>query len=339
MATIGTTMPTLVDIAKEMDPDGKPAHIIPILAQVNPILEDAPFYEGNLPEGHQVSVDSSLPSGSVSQYNQGTASTKGTAAQFVEQAAMFDIWSKVDARIPRKFGEGANAWRVRNGRRFIEGLSQTVATAMVYGNPASVAGEFRGLATRCNDLDGVNASNVIDCGGASTDNASILLVGYGPDQVFGFYPKGSEAGLRHEDHGKQVWQNAPTATASSGGNLAVEMDQWFWDLGWVVADWQFLVRACNIDVSNLRAMSGSEADLSDIMMQMQECLPHTNGVRPVFYMPRAVRTALRRQRRADVKAGGQLDFDVVDGKRIDYFDGIPIKTLDVMTLAEAEVTT
>lgn len=334
MSAVGANYPTLSDIAKMMDPDGKPAKMIEILAQSNVILDDMPFYEGNLPTGHQVSVDVALPSGSIRKLNTGTVPTKGQAAQFVEQAAIYDIWSQVDVKLAEKMGN-VGEFRMQNARKFIEGLNQTMVLTTLYGNPATTEGEFSGLLTRCNAISGAtNANNVIDGGGSGSDNTSLLLVGYGPNAVHGMFPRGSQAGMQHHDLGIQLIQNAAGTT---GANMLAYVDEWIWDMGLVVEDWRFLVRICNIDVSNMRAQA-SAANLTDLMMQAQECLPYTAGIRPVFYMPRMLRTHLRRQRRSDVQTGGQLHYEVVDGKRIDYFDGIKIEVLDRFSLAETRVT-
>ena len=49
----GTELPNLVNVTKRLDPDGTIASIAEILNQNNPILEDIPLVEGNLPTGHR----------------------------------------------------------------------------------------------------------------------------------------------------------------------------------------------------------------------------------------------------------------------------------------------
>lgn len=53
MAVKGLTALTLADWGKRVDPNGKVDKIIELLSQTNPILQDMPFVEGNLPTGHQ----------------------------------------------------------------------------------------------------------------------------------------------------------------------------------------------------------------------------------------------------------------------------------------------
>ena len=62
---------TLMDVAKRLDAGGKIDKITEILAKTNPILEDLPFVEGNLPTGHKTTVRSGLPAGTWRKLNYG----------------------------------------------------------------------------------------------------------------------------------------------------------------------------------------------------------------------------------------------------------------------------
>ena len=48
MPTYGNTALTFTDLRKRMDPDGKIAWIMEIMAQSNPIMQHIPWMEGNL---------------------------------------------------------------------------------------------------------------------------------------------------------------------------------------------------------------------------------------------------------------------------------------------------
>lgn len=62
MSVKGLTALTLADWGKRVDPNGKVDKIIELLGQTNPILQDMPFVEGNLPTGHRTTIRSGLPS-------------------------------------------------------------------------------------------------------------------------------------------------------------------------------------------------------------------------------------------------------------------------------------
>ncbi len=60
-AVLDSTMMTLVDYAKLLDPNDQVARIIMLLAQKNEMLMDMPFMEGNLITGHRTTVLTGLP--------------------------------------------------------------------------------------------------------------------------------------------------------------------------------------------------------------------------------------------------------------------------------------
>jgi len=54
-------LPNLVDWAQMADPDGAIADLAWLLSQCNEVLKDMIWQEGNLPLGHQVSLNVALP--------------------------------------------------------------------------------------------------------------------------------------------------------------------------------------------------------------------------------------------------------------------------------------
>ena len=49
MAQLSSAWPTLADVARRLDPNGRIARMAEILNQYNEILDDIPWIEGNLP--------------------------------------------------------------------------------------------------------------------------------------------------------------------------------------------------------------------------------------------------------------------------------------------------
>jgi hypothetical protein len=79
---------------------------------------------------------------------------------------------------------------------------------------------------------------------------------------------------------------------------------------------------------------------SNIVFLMGRAIEHIYNIeacRPVFYMPRAIREALRVQYMARTSAN-VFTFDQVDGRRVMAYEGIPIRALDAMTNAETALT-
>jgi hypothetical protein len=331
MATIGSAFETLSDIQKKLDPDGKPARMINLLSQSNPILLDMPWMPTNDTTTHRVSVITSLPTATERQYNEGVVSTKETAAQFVESTSMVEMWSEVDkALVDNETDPGQ--FRFNKAQAFIEALNQKMTQLALYGNNSLNAKQINGFLTRYNSLSAPNAQNIIDGGGVQSDNTSMLLVGWGVNKAMGLYPKNSQAGMDHEDKGVVTKDDT---NGTDNALMDVYRDKWMWNFGITVEDWRYVARVANIDVSSLRLLSG--ANLSDLMIQAEGTIPYPETARLVWYVPRLVYTHLARQRRADVISGGGLDYENVDGKRIPFFNGIPVRVLDGFSIAETRV--
>jgi hypothetical protein len=321
---------TLADIAKGLDPNGEPARIIELLMQRNEILQDIPWLEGNLPTGHRTSVRTGLPTITARLLNQGTIPGKSSKAQIDEQCALFDAFSEVDVELAN-IGGNPGGVRLSEARAYMEAMNQKVATTLFYGS-ALTPQEFVGLAARYSDTTAGNGDNVIKAGGSGADNTSIWLCAWDEETLTGIYPKGSTAGLSHEDLGMETSNNAGGVT---GALLRVYRDHWMWKCGIALRDWRYVVRIANIDLSDLAG--GSPADLIDLMEQAEETLPNELGTR-VFYMNRRVRRFLRKQYREDVTSGGQLKYEVVAGKPATMFGTTPVRITDALINTEALVS-
>jgi hypothetical protein len=320
-ATLSTGALTLADWAKRLDPNGKTAKIVELLQQRNEILDDMQWREGNLPTGHRTTIRTGLPTVFWRMINQGIPPSKSTTAQVDEQAGMLEAWSEVDKDLVLLNGN-ASSFR----------LSEEMAQTLFYGNGGLAPEEFTGLAPRFSTISGaVNADNIIDAGGVGSDNTSIWLVAWGEETVHGIFPSGSKAGLIHEDYGEVTVE----VTAGVAGNrMRAFQERYQWKSGLVVKDWRYVVRICNIDVSDLAG--GSPADLIDAMEAAEEIIPDELGSR-VFYMNRRVRRFLRKQLRSDVSAGGGTTYDNVSGRRTMFFGDTPVRRVDALLLTEARV--
>ena len=337
MATLGTTLPTMLDWAKTRDPDGKTASIIEMLAQTNSILEDAVSKEGNLPTGERVTIRTGLPTSYYRMINAGTPPSKATTAQVTENAAMLEARSHVDVKQANLEGD-VNAYRLQQARAHMESMSQAQATTMIYGSAANPE-EYVGLANRYNDLSAPNADNIIDAGGSSTDNMSAWLIGWGLDSIYTIFPKGSKAGLSHEDLGIDDVDDA------SGNPFRAYKDLFQWDNGLVVADWRYGVRIANIDNSDLIAKSGTQATtaataIHKLMSRAIDHIPSITSVRPVFYVNRTLASHLRIMALDTSNSAALIEPSLNQfGNTIQQltFLGIPVRLVDTLTIAEARV--
>jgi hypothetical protein len=333
-ATLSTTALTLNDWAKRLDPDGKTATIVELLSQTNDILTDMLWVEGNLPTGHRTSVRTGLPSVAWRLINQGTAPSKSTTAQIDEQAGMLEAWSEVDEELAKLNGN-TESFRLSEAMAFIEAMNQEMAQTLFYGNSGLAPEEFTGLSTRYSAISGAaNGQNVLTGSGAGSDNSSIWLVVWGENSCHGIFPKGSMAGLQHDNYGLQT---IVTSTGLGGSRMRGYQERWQWKAGIALKDWRYAVRIANIDISNLVAKT-SAADLIELMIKATYRVPSLAMGRPVFYMNRSCAQMLDIQRRDDVISGSGLTWDTVDGKRQGSFRGIPIRLCDQLLETESVVS-
>ena len=333
MATL-TGKVTLLDVARTLDPDGSTAAVAELLSQDNEMLMDMPWYEGNLPTGHRITTRTGLPDVIFRKLNGGVPPTKATTAQLDETCGILEARSEIDKDLAMLNGN-TSAFRLLQAKAFIESMNQKMQQQVIYGD-RSTPEAFVGLAPRYDDVPttvggAATKDNVIDAGGTGTNNTSIWLVGWGDSTVHGIYPKGSQAGLVHNDLGEG------DAFDSSQNRFRAYMDQYQWKCGIAVHDWRYVVRIANIDVTALTKNASAGADLIDTMTQALEKIHSLSGVQPAFYMNRTLRSFLRRQNVNKV-AAGTLMYDEVAGKPALMFGEVPVRRVDALLNTEARVT-
>ena len=327
MGTLSTTNPTLADVAARMTADGKiDPQIVEMLNETNEILDDMTVIEANCFTEHKTTVRSGLPAGTWRKLNYGVQPEKSRTVPVKDSMGMLETYAEVDKALADLNGNSA-AWRLSEDRAFIEGLNQTMANTLFYGNSSLEPEKFMGLAPRYSEKAAENGQNIIDAGGTGSDNTSIWLVVWSPNTVHTIYPKGSKAGLQSRDLGED------TLTDAAGGRYQGYRTHYKWDIGAVLRDWRFVVRIANIDASDLAA--GTGPDLLTLMAKALHRVPNLQMGRAVFYANRAVHEALDIQSMG--KSGLALKTQELEGKFWQTFRGVPIRTVDALLNTEARV--
>ena len=334
MATLGTTVATLADWAKTLDPDGKTASIVELLSQTNEVLSDMLWIQGNLPTGHRTTVRTGLPSVAWRLLNAGVPTSKSTTAQIDEQCGILEAWSEVDVELAKLNGNEA-AYRLQEAQSFIEAMNQEFTQTLFYGNGATIAPEeFVGLQPRYSTTNAANGQNILLAGSASgSDQTSMWLVCWGANTIHGIFPKGSTAGLQHEDLGIETVESA--GGIGSGTRMRAYRDRFVWKGGIAVKDWRYAVRIANIDDDTLDA-AGSAVPLIELMIKAVHRIPSLGMGRPVFYANRSVHQYLDIQ--ANRKSNVYLTAGNEEGQRKVSFRGIPIRTCDGLLQTESVVS-
>jgi hypothetical protein len=346
MATLGATALTYADWAKRMDDGYRVARIIELLSQTNEVLEDMLVVEGNLPTGHKTTVRTGLPQATWRLLNQGVPNAKSTTAQITDTCGNLETYSVIDKDIADLNGNTAE-FRLSEVKAFLEGMSQQVASTLIYGNQLVNPERFSGWAPRystSNTANSQTAANVLSGGGTGSTNTSMWIHVWGDDTAHATFPKGKITGLQHRDMGE--W---PVLDSSSNTYQAYR-DHFKWEIGYVLRDWRYVVRVANVDVTQLTGVSA--ANLINLLVRGLYRLPtapvsatvvqtsdtpevRANMGRTAIYCNRVLRTYLDLQ--AMNKTNVLLRIEEFNGIPITTFRGIPVRTCDAILNNEASI--
>lgn len=324
---------TLADHAKAMDPSGNIADVVELLSQTNELLPDMVWIEGNTTTGHQTTVRTGLPTVVWRKLYKGVPASKSTRAKITDTCGMLNARAEVDEDVVDLNGNTPQ-FRMSEGYAFLEAMNQEMATGLFYHDQDLDPEKITGLATRYSDLSAENGANIIDAGGTSTDNTSIWLVVWGNNTVHGIFPKGTTAGIQHQDLG------VIDADDEDGNKYRAYADLWKWKCGLSLRDWRYVVRIANVDVSDLRAQTGTQAstaatNIIDCMLKAQALIPAMGMGKAAIYCNRTVRQMLNVA--ATKKDSAVLSFTEAAGQFETSFMGIPIRTVDALLNTEARV--
>lgn len=326
MATLADSgFPNLANWAKRQKPDGGIAEVVNTLTLLTPLLDDVPWYEGNLPTGHRITQALALPSASWRTLNAGVPATKADTEQFDETVGIMESESKVDVDLAKLNGDAA-AFRAVEDDLKKEGIGQQFATAVFYESASTNPERIHGLTPRYPATTGFTSSAYTLSGTVGGVNArSIWLISWETRKVYGIYPKGSQAGLTVEDKGEQR-----VLDGNSDPFWAfVTKFQWKW--GIAVEDYRYIVRFQwdPDDAAFDDADRGMYLAMQSMLNTIFKILPSTR-----FYMDRITKAKLDAQLMSNdanmLQYIAQHDDmgNLVAGQLIPTFNGVPIRVTD-----------
>jgi hypothetical protein len=346
MATLPTKAGavTLLDWAKSIDPDGRTSKVAELLSQNNEVLLDMGWKEGNLPTGHRASIRTGLPTATWRKLYGGVPASKSIRAQVDDTCGMLETRSEVDKDLAELNGN-TSEFRLSEATAFVEGINQSFADTLIYGDQSVNPERYTGLTPRYNSLAAGSGKNIIDAGGTGSDNTSMWLVLWGPETITGIFPKGSKAGLQHEDLG------LIDAFDANSNRYRAYADWWQWKGGLHVKDWRYAVRIANIDVSDLVGQTGTQAPtastaLIKLMIRAFARIPAMGMGRAAFYGNRTVKeflsiAALDKSNSALSIKEAVNQFGTVApgsvGNGTLMFQGVPVRTVDRILETEVRV--
>jgi len=331
-------LPNLVNVTKRMDPDGSVAKVAELLEQTNPIIQDIPLIEGNLPTGHRTTIRADIPAPTWRKLNYGVRPTKSETAQVDDTIGMMEAYSEIDKDLAMLNGNTAE-FRMSEDIPHIEGMSNAMAQTIFYGDTATNPERFLGLSPRYDTLDlsdkpdavtpSAHLPNVIDAGGTGANLTSLWYIVWGESTVHGIYPKGSQAGLMSEDLGELTLQD------NDGGRFQGFRSHYQWKMGISVRDWRFISRVANINLNDLADPTNIRQIYHD-MIKAMHAVPSSGRNRGTFYCSAAVAAIL--DFNAVDKDNASLGVTEIFGEEVMSFRRRPIRECDAILETETEIT-
>lgn len=324
MATLSTlTQLTLVEVAKRKDPSGQMAVIAEVLAEDNQILQDAVWKESNDTFSNKTVRRSALPSGTWRKLNKGVANESSKTTEVIDTIGLLETRAENDVRVINAFPNPKQA-RHDEAMAFVEGLAQTMAATIIYGNSATTPEKFTGLAPR---LDALAATeNVIGAGGTGSDVTSIYVVTWDVrNGVYMIYPKNSKAGLQHDDLGIESVED------SDGNKFRAYVDHFTWDAGMVVKNNKCIGRIANIESAGTSNIF-DEDDLITLLNRMK------TGPGTRIYVNETIMTQMEIAQKDKTNAFYTLSDSPLAPGPVLKFKGFPVRKVDQILNTESAIS-
>ena len=226
---------TIVEAAKASH-NGQMLKIAEILYKMKPAIQHTVWKEANDMMSNVEAQRYSLPQGTWRTFNAGVPSEIGRRKQIRDTIGMLQSYFNMDKDLvdiqpnPQQYLND----EVVGG---IEGLSQTWASQLWYGNAMVNPERWTGLAPR---MSALNSTTIQGCGGTGASLTSMYIVLWSPDTVYMVHPRGSQAWLQHKDLGEETEQ------LSTGYKYQVYRQHFSWFGGLVDKDPLAIGRVSNI---------------------------------------------------------------------------------------------
>lgn len=340
MAIIGQTYPQLIDAHKASGP----GQVIEILAQDNPILDDAIARQCNMGASERSMIRTGLPTATWGRLYKGVPQSKSTVQQMDDTTGFLEARSSIDTRI-LKLAKDPAKQRLVDSAPFFEAMNQEMAAGLFYHDTATTPEKFKGLGARYDAYYAGPKSSapkrsdaqVVNGGGVGSDNTSIWFVTWGDHATSLIYPEGTTAGLSMMDKGEEPVLDA------DGNTFYAKVATYEWHIGLTVKDWRYNVRIANIDVSDMLA---GNVDLWALLREgyyrLRSRRRDGKSSRIAIYMNTDVLQVLDAQStdRALTTARNNtvsLGHAEVEGKEVRTYRGIPIRETDALLNTEAAI--
>ncbi len=324
MATEVLGVYTLMDVVNDytsLDARGTYIWAAKVLSRKIPFVMDMPLIASNQIMTNIGVRESYLPTPGTRRFNEGVTPTATHSTPFTDPIAMVEDYSEVDYSL-WKIQNDPNSWRQNKDGQKVEALGQKMEDLIIYGSLATDPAAFNGFATRFKSStvyphgDTTWPYNVQLNGGSGNDVTSLWLIDWGPNKVYGTYPKNLPGGLQIEDLGRNTVQPASTT------RMEILRSHFTWFLGIVIEDERCVQRIANVETVLGAANSFDE----DLVITAINNLPDPDSGSVVGYVSRSIRTQMdiRAKDKTNVYYTQDEKGDVW-GRRVTKFQGIPMR--------------
>jgi len=313
---------TILDIAKMYNAK-QLLPVAEVLHKKNGLFRTAHMEEANQIASHVMTKEKALPSGTWRAINQGVKAGNYITEQVVEYLSRIEGRSEMDEYMldivpnPQEF-------RLKYDLGHLEGYTQSVVNAVLYGDPADNANQPKGLATRYNAL----GSNVHNNGASSGSVTSVWIIQWGPGKAGLLYPKGGATEVvKREDMGRTF----VITDASTGEGLFKYITRFYSILGIAIYDDRAVQRIANIGTG-----ATDNIDL-DLLFYAMDQLPDPEDISGAYlYVNRTTKYQIEAavRNRPNVVT---LDKDNY-GNIVTRIRGIPLVMLEGITNTESVIS-
>jgi len=306
---------TLIELAKRTN-DKNLLTIAEVLTQDHPILADAVWLESNQPTSHVGTKRTNLPTGTWRRLNKGVATEASATTQVTEPMGMLESYSKVDAKLVSLAPNKAE-FRSQEDLAFVEGLSQTIETAIIYSDLATTPEKFDGFTPRYNSLA---LANVAGNGGSGADCQSLWIIQWGATKVHLIYPPGGSVGIKVQDLGELTVYDDETIPAP----YQAFMTHFTMDCGLYVHDDRCVQRIANIETTGASNLLDDDLIIASLNLMPQR----GGGPGTAMYASRILLTQFDIM--AKDKTNVNYTSDTAFGEMVTRFRGVPIRLCEAI---------
>ena len=342
MATRGGGLHTFPDIVAGLKADGhRDMDVVDLTVKETPFLDDLHVQEANDGTGNKSVIETGLPAVSWPMIYEGTAPSKGERKEVRDASGYASSLMELAARLYDIAPDKA-AYLLQNAKSHLRAMGNAMGKASIYGNIKTDPNQFNGLALRYPQHGGTDVQTAgyycINGARAAGSNVpstaamrSIYLVGHGSDGVYGFYPKGTTAGLKPGTPDMDAW------SFDVNKNRYKSIIQLFeWNMGITVKDFRKCGRLSNIESDAMFGDTGMPNYIE--LLRRLKTRVESDGVRQCWYMGKSVLEMLevRLSRLTQANAVTQAD---VEGRKVTTLWGIPVRIMSCMDDVNEDQTT